>query len=131
VIRTTIAEAGGKVPIVIGVTSSCGVNARALAREAEHAGASALIAMPPQVQRASEPEIRAYYAAIAEGSRLPLFLQNYGGAGGTPMSARLMAELLRDIPSVQFVKEETDFSGPMITAVIEASGSNLKGVMGG
>src|SRR4029450_11066107 len=66
VIRTTITEAGGKVPIVIGVTSSCGVNARALAREAERAGADALIAMPPQVQRASEPEIRAYYAAIAE-----------------------------------------------------------------
>ena len=131
VVRTTIAEIDGKVPVVVGVTSSCGVNARAFAREAEREGADAVMAMPPQVQRASEPEIRAYYATIAGASGLPIFLQNYGGPGGTPMSARLMADLLRDLPTVQFVKEETEFSGPMISSVIEAAGPHLKGVMGG
>jgi 4-hydroxy-tetrahydrodipicolinate synthase len=32
---------------------------------------------------------------------------------------------------VRFVKEETEFSGMMITAVREAAGETLKGVMGG
>jgi 4-hydroxy-tetrahydrodipicolinate synthase len=113
-----------KIPVVIGGTSSCGVIARGLARETEAAGADALIAMPPQVQRASEPEIKAYYAAIAEASDLPLFLQNYGGPGGTPMSARLRAELVRSLPSVRYVKGETD-------AVIEAGGPRLLEVIGG
>jgi 4-hydroxy-tetrahydrodipicolinate synthase len=101
VVSTVVDETSRKIPVVIGVTSSCGVIARGPAREAEAAGADALIAMPPQVQRASEPEIKAYYAAIAEASDLPLFLQNYGRPGGTPMSARLMAELVRSLPSGQ------------------------------
>jgi dihydrodipicolinate synthase/N-acetylneuraminate lyase len=127
VVSTVIDETSRKIPVVIGVTSSCGVIARGLAREAEAAGADALIAMSPQVQRASEPEIKAYYAAIAEASDLPLFLQNYGRPGGTPMSARLMAELVRSLPSVRYVKEETEASGPVMSAVIEAAGPRLLG----
>jgi dihydrodipicolinate synthase/N-acetylneuraminate lyase len=119
------------VPVVVGVTSSCAVIARDSARDAQRAGADAIIAMPPQVQRASEPEIKAYYGAIAGASDLPLFLQNYGGPGGTPMSARLMAELVRTLPTVQFVKEETESSGTVMSAVIEAAGPRLLGVMGG
>ena len=49
VVATVIAEAERKVPVVIGVTSSCGVTARELARDAQRQGADAIIAMPPQV----------------------------------------------------------------------------------
>jgi 4-hydroxy-tetrahydrodipicolinate synthase len=94
-------------------------------------GAAALIAMPPTVQRASEAEIKAYYHAIDESTSLPIFLQNYGGPGGTPMSPRFMAELLHELPDVKFVKEETEFSSIMITAVQQAAGADLHGIMGG
>jgi dihydrodipicolinate synthase/N-acetylneuraminate lyase len=47
------------------------------------------------------------------------------------MSARLMAELVRSLPSVRYVKGETDASGPVMSAVIEAAGPRLLEVIGG
>ena len=129
--ETMVAEASGRATVVAGVTSPTGMIASSRARHAQAAGADALMAMPPSVQRATEPEIKAYYGMIDAATTLPIFLQNYGGPGGTPMSARFMAELLRDLPNVRFVKEETEFSSIMTTAVIEAAGADLEGVMGG
>jgi 4-hydroxy-tetrahydrodipicolinate synthase len=131
VVSTVIDEANRKLPVIVGVTSSCAIIACELARDAQEMGADAIIAMPPQVQRASEPEIKAYYAAISGACDLPLFLQNYSGPGGTPMSARLMEELVRTLPTVQYVKEETESSGTVMSAVIETAGPKLLGVMGG
>jgi dihydrodipicolinate synthase/N-acetylneuraminate lyase len=131
VVEAVIAETAGRVPVVAGVTASCASLAVEWARHARESGADALMAMPPFVQRASEAEIRSYYGAIAEEGGLPLFIQNYSGPGGTPMSAAFMATLLRDLAHVDYVKEETEFAGPMVTAIMEAAGSTLKGVMGG
>jgi len=131
VIRTVIEEGRGRAVVVAGVTASTRLIAAGLAREAEAMGADAVMAMPPNMARATEGEIREYYAAIDAAGSLPIFLQNYAGAGGTPMAPRLMAELLRDLPDVRFVKEETEFSSAMMTQTIEAAGPALEGMMGG
>jgi dihydrodipicolinate synthase/N-acetylneuraminate lyase len=131
VMRTVIEEAAGRAPVIAGVTASTRLIAAGLAREAEAMGADALMAMPPNMARATDDEIRDYYAAIDEAGRLPIFLQNYQGAGGTPMSPRLIADLLRDLPDVRFVKEETEFSSAMMSRIVEASGPALEGIMGG
>jgi len=131
VTRTVIEAAAGRTVTVAGVTASTHLIAAKLAREAEAMGADALIAMPPNMHRATEGEIKQYYAAIDAAGRLPIFLQNYNGAGGTPMSARLIAELLRELPDVRFVKEETEYSSAMMTQIAEAAGPALEGIMGG
>jgi 4-hydroxy-tetrahydrodipicolinate synthase len=131
VTRTVIEEGHGHAVVVAGITAPTRSIAAELAREAEAWGADALMAMPPNMARATEAEIRAYYAAIDAAGSLPIFLQNYAGAGGTPMSPRLMADLLRTLPDVRFVKEETEFSSAMMTLTIEAAGPALEGVMGG
>ena len=131
VTRTVIEEGRGKAVVVAGVTASSSLLAAELAREAAAMGADALMAMPPNMQRGTEAEIKEYYAAIDVAGTLPIFLQNYGGAGGTPMSARLIAEPLRELPDVRFVKEETEFSSALMTQIIEAAGPALQGIMGG
>ncbi|HEY0420421.1 MAG TPA: dihydrodipicolinate synthase family protein [Acetobacteraceae bacterium] len=131
VTRTLVEEGRGKAVVVAGVTAPTRLLAAELAREAEAMGADALMAMPPNMQRGTEAEIKEYFAAIDAAGSLPIFLQNYGGAGGTPMSPRLCAELLRDLPDVRFVKEETEFSSAMMTQIVEASGPALEGIMGG
>lgn len=131
VTRTVIEEGRGKAVVVAGVTASTSLLAAELAREAEAMGADALMAMPPNMQRGTEAEIKEYYAAIDAAGTLPIFLQNYGGAGGTPMSARLIAELLRELADVRFVKEETEFSSALMTQIIDAAGPALEGIMGG
>lgn len=131
VTRTVLEEAKGHVLSIVGISCSCAPIACDLAREAEEAGADALMAMPPNFQRPSEGEIRSFYEAIDAASTLPMFLQNYAGPGGTPMPVRLMADLLRKIPTVQFVKEETEFSSVAMTELLQAAGNDCLGVMGG
>lgn len=131
VVEITVDETRKRVPVVATVTASCAPLAVGYTRQAAQAGADMIMAMPPFVQRASDAEIREYYKAIAGASELPVCIQNYTGPGGTPMSAPFLASLLKEIPNVEYVKEETDFPGPMISAVQEAAGKDLKGVMGG
>lgn len=131
VTRTVIEAAGGKVTTVAGVTASTSRLAASFAAEAKAMGADSVMAMPPNMQRASEPEIREYYAAIDKAAGLPIFLQNWNGPGGTPMSAGLVADLLRTVPNLRFVKEETDFASTMMTAIAKAAGPALEGIMGG
>jgi dihydrodipicolinate synthase/N-acetylneuraminate lyase len=131
VTETVITAAAGRALTIAGISSTCWPIACELARHAADHGADALMAMPPTFQRASEAEIRAYYTAIDKVSSLPIFLQNYGGPGGTPMSIRLMADLLRSLPNVKLVKEETEFSSVALTEIQAASGEHCLGVMGG
>ncbi len=131
VTRTVIEAAAGRTVVVAGVTASTQLIATSLAREAEAMGADALIAMPPNMHRATEGEMKEYFAAIDAAGGLPIFLQNYAGAGGTPMSPRFMAELLRELPDVRFVKEETEYSSAMMTQIADAAGPALEGIMGG
>jgi dihydrodipicolinate synthase/N-acetylneuraminate lyase len=131
VVQAMVEEARGKAVTVVGVTAATAIAAAELARHAEALGADALMAMPPYIQRGSEAEIRAYYRAIDEAGSLPIFLQNYGGPGGTPMAARFIGELVRELPDLRFVKEETEFASVMMTAITDASGPALHGIMGG
>jgi dihydrodipicolinate synthase/N-acetylneuraminate lyase len=131
VVEAVIDETKGRVPVVIGVTASCESLAVEWAKHAERTGANFLMAMPPTVNRASNAEIRDYYKSISDATLLPICIQNYAGPGGTPLSAEFMAVLLRDIPRVDFVKEETDLSGPVISTLIQTAEKNLHGVMGG
>src|SRR5436305_349950 len=63
-----LAEAKGRVRSIVGISSSCAAIACDLAREAEDAGADALMAMPPNFQRPSEAEIRTFFEAIDKTS---------------------------------------------------------------
>lgn len=131
VAEAVVGKAKGKAATIVGVSSSCRTLAVEHARHAERIGADAVMSMPPTFQKGTESEIRDYYRAISDSCGLPIFLQNYGGPGGSYMSPSFMAGLLRDIPNVRFVKEETEFSSVVITEVAKLAGSDLKGTMGG
>jgi 4-hydroxy-tetrahydrodipicolinate synthase len=131
VAEVVVEEAQGKTTAMVGISSTCAPIAGDHARHAESIGADGLMAMPPTFQRPSEGETRAYYREIADASALPIMLQNYGGPGGTAMSPRLMADLLREIPSVRYVKEETEFSSVLMSEIQAVAGGDLAGVMGG
>jgi 4-hydroxy-tetrahydrodipicolinate synthase len=131
VARTVIDEARGRTLTIAGVTGATRLIAASLAREAKAIGADAVMAMPPTVQRASDSEIQDYYRAIDDSSDLPIFVQNWNGPGGTPMSAALVGDLLRRLPNARFVKEETEFASSMMTAIAANAGPALEGIMGG
>jgi dihydrodipicolinate synthase/N-acetylneuraminate lyase len=126
-----VEEVAGRVPVVIGVSAVSDVVAAQFARHARAIGADAVIAMPPYVRKAGPEEIVAYYRAVAEAARLPVFIQDFVAPIGTPMPADLMARLLREIDHVDYVKEETIPAGHVMTALFALAGDALRGVMGG
>lgn len=123
-------QVAGRVPVIVGVTAGSTRLAVELAAHAKQAGADAIIAMPPHVRHPSGAGIIDFYKSIADASNLPVWIQNFFPPMGTPMSAELVARVLREVPGVGFVKEETFNSLQMISSIQDLAGSDLQGIMG-
>jgi dihydrodipicolinate synthase/N-acetylneuraminate lyase len=127
-----VEQAAGQVPVVIGVSGVSTAASVRFARRARDAGADAVIAMPPYVKHAPVEEIFDYYAAVARACHpLPVWIQDYVGPIGTPMSAALLARLLCEIEGVDYLKEESAYAPQVMSEVSARAGSALKGIMGG
>lgn len=131
VAQIVVEEAKGRAATVVGISTTCWPLAVENARHAEAIGADGLMAMPPTFQRPTEKEIRTFYSAISDATSLPIFVQNYGGPGGTSMSAQLVADLIKTVPNARFLKEETDFASVVMSEVMTLAGDALEGTMGG
>ena len=76
-------------------------------------------------------DLKAHYRAIGAATALPLVLQNVIGQGATTMSAPLIAELVNEIPTARFVKEESGYPAQTVGEIIRLCGDKVEGVMGG
>jgi len=126
-VELVVKAAAGRAPVVAGVAGTVAAAARETARAAADAGADAVIALPPYLSSGTRAEIKAYYTAIAEESELPVFIQ-HSQAG---MDASLLSELLRELDSVHYIKEEMPPSAHQISAVLAQVGNECRGVFGG
>ncbi len=126
-VEVVVGAAAGQVPVVVGVTAPVTPIAVEYARHARQVGADAVIALPAYPDAGSREYIRDYYRAIADAAQMPVFIQHTGGS----LNVTLMAELLRDIDWVRYIKEETPPSGHSISAAIQAAGEHCHGVFGG
>jgi dihydrodipicolinate synthase/N-acetylneuraminate lyase len=130
--EVVIAQASGRVPVVIGTAAPNAGTAELLTQHARDAGAAGVIAMPPYVVRLDPESIRDYYARIARAAGgLPVVLQNVGGEVGAPLSAAFVAQIASDVPAVRYVKEETLPSTHRIAELRRVAGDRLSGVFGG
>jgi 4-hydroxy-tetrahydrodipicolinate synthase len=126
-VEAVIGTAAGQVPVVVGVSAPATPIAVRHARHAARAGADAIIALPAYPSAGSRDEMWAYYRAIAEAAERPVFIQHTGGG----LNASLMAEMIREIDWVQYIKEETPPSGHSISAALAAVDEHCQGVFGG
>lgn len=116
------------------VVGTAGVNAReaaALSRHAESVGADAVVAMPPFASRVAPAQVPLYYRRIAEATSLPIVVQNQSGPLANVMSADLIVRMARQMPAIQYVKEESGICTHMISALLRTGAGVLKGVFGG
>lgn len=75
-IKRTVAQVAGRVPVLVGITDTSFVESVALARFAADTGATALVASAPYYFPLGQPELREYIQRIAAEMPLPLFLYN-------------------------------------------------------
>lgn len=131
-VTTTLVErTAGRVPVMVGVSGASTRAAIEFARHAEAVGADALMAMPPYIRHCTPDQIVTFYQDLGRATRLPICVQNYVAPVGTPMSAALVARLLREIDTVVYVKEETATAPQMVSAILALAGDACQGVMGG
>lgn len=73
VVRTTVEETGGRVPVIAGVGLNAPLSTE-LARQAARAGAAGILAFPPYYPLADEEGVLAYYQAICEATPLGVLI---------------------------------------------------------
>lgn len=125
-------QAGGRLPVIVGVSGVSLTASRLYARRAVETGADAVIAMPPYVRHAPPDEVFGFYAEVARAADgLPVWIQHYVAPIGTPMSSELIVRMLREIPNVDYLKEESASAPQVMTRVRDLAGGALRGTMGG
>lgn len=126
-IRWTVEENGGRIPIIAGITAQSAHQAVEFAAFAREVGADGIIAMPPYSARATDDEIVDFYRRIGDAARLPVFIQNYIPPVGTPMSPELCIRIIKEAEYVCYVKEETQYSSHVLTKIAQLAEELPKG----
>ncbi len=104
VIRFAIECANGRVKIIAGAGSNDTACAADLAKEAEEAGADALLIVTPYYNKATQNGLVAHYKYIAERVSLPIILYNVPSRTGVNIKPETYAKLA-DIDNIVAIKE--------------------------
>jgi dihydrodipicolinate synthase/N-acetylneuraminate lyase len=132
VAEVIVEQCARRIPVVVGVSGASTAAAALYARHARECGADSVIAMPPYVRHPPADEIFGFYSEVARAAEgLPVWFQDYVAPVGTPMAPALLARMLREIPGVDYLKEETLLAPQVMSAVQKLAGDALRGTMGG
>ena len=127
VTRTVVQQARGRVPVVINSGGPVAELAVLYSRMAAGDGADALMVRPPNFLPAGPDQVIAYFKAISDAARLPIFIQD---TPETPVSGGLARRIAESCPNVRYIKVES-LPPPYQVAQAVAACGDLLGVFGG
>lgn len=129
VVRSAVAAVGDRAPVALGIASLTTVEAVAMAKAAQAAGAKGLMVLPPYVYSSDWREMKAHVSAIIAATPLSCMLYNNPPAYKTDFLPEQIAELAAEHPNLRAVKES---SGDVrrVTAIRAVCGSRLDVLVG-
>ncbi len=127
VTRTVVAQARGRVPVVINTGGPVAELAVLYSQTAADDGADALMVRPPTFLPAGPDQVIAYFKAISDAVRLPIFIQE---TSETPVSGGLARRIAESCPNVRYIKVESLPPPYQVGQAVAACG-DLLGVFGG
>jgi len=101
-----------------------------LGRHAQERGAAAFMVAAPADRKDVTGQIE-FFASLAQELRAPIMLQNVPPPAGAGLPPEALVEILRAVPAIAYVKEETLPSGQRLTVLRERAPASLRGVFGG
>lgn len=104
VVRITVEQGAGRVPIVAGAGSNDTKKAIALSQAMKDAGATHLLHASPMYNKPQQRGIVAHFRAIAEAVDLPIVVYNVPGRTASNIEAKTTLELAT-IPGIVAIKE--------------------------
>lgn len=105
VIRFTVAEARGRVPVVAGTGSNSTHEAIELTRLAHEARADAMLVVAPYYNKPSQEGLFRHFCAVAETTDKPIILYSIPARCGIEISVDVIARLRAKYAHVAWVKE--------------------------
>ncbi|HEX7916578.1 dihydrodipicolinate synthase family protein [Rudaea sp.] len=107
ILRTLVVALGERAPVIPGIAALSTAEAVRLAREAKASGCRGLMVLPPYVYSTDWREMGAHMRAVIEATDLPCMIYNNPIAYKTDFSPAQIAELAKQYPNVQAVKESS------------------------
>ena len=107
VAEATVDAVAKRVPAVIGTAAISTKVAVALSKQAQRAGADAIIVNPQSYWLPTEDELFDHYAAIARAVDIPVMVYNNPGTTKIDMSPKFIARLFKEFPHFTSVKESS------------------------
>ena len=123
VIEVCVAEARGRVPVLIGTGAEWTRDAVALAREAETMGADGVMVIPPFYSSPTEDELFEHYRRIGEAISLPIMIYNNPATANVDLLPKTVARL-SEIDNVLYIKEST-LEVTRVRDIVELCGDRL------
>ena len=108
IIRTVKDEAAGKIMVAAGAGTNDTKHAVELAKNAEKAGAAALLSVAPYYNKPSQEGMYQHYRHIAEAVSVPIIIYNVPGRTGCNVTASTILRLARDFENIAAVKEASE-----------------------
>lgn len=108
--RAYIQAANGRVPVVAGTGALSTAETIELSRDAEEAGADALMIVPPFYDTPSFEEIVVHYRAVSKVVDIPIMFYNIPDATGLDVSAEQFGRLGREAGVACYKDTSGDFS---------------------
>jgi 4-hydroxy-tetrahydrodipicolinate synthase len=124
--REELAEAAcrsarGRGSAVISVGAESSHTAEGFARQAERAGADAVMAVPPIAVTLAEEQLLDYYRRILRALAIPVIVQDASGYVGRPLSIALLARLQDEFGERVLFKPEAMPIGPRLSELLAAT----------
>jgi len=105
VIRTVVAAAGGKVPVVPGVGTNSTAKSVEMVKKVSALGVDGLLAIVPYYNKPTQAGMTAHFSAMAKATRLPIILYNIPGRTGVNMHPATVLGLRKKFSNIAGIKE--------------------------
>ncbi len=106
-LKATVAQSKGRVPVLSGVAENSTVLACSFVREAEQTGVSGFMVLPAMIYKADSREALAHFRAVAQATKLPIMIYNNPVAYSVDVTPEMFVELA-DVPNIVAIKESSD-----------------------
>lgn len=131
-LKIVVDAVASRVPVVAGASAADWREVVEHGRTASALGIRHLMVQPPKSVGTDAPALIEFLGRIVEAlPEVEIILQNAPAPRGSDLSPQAIVEIVRALPQVTYVKEETLPAGPAISHIIAHAPSTLKGVIGG
>lgn len=105
VIKTVVAAAKGKVPVVPGVGTNSTAKSVEMVKKVSALGVDGLLAIVPYYNKPTQEGMTAHFSELAKATRLPIVLYNIPGRTGVNMLPATALALRRKFQNIAGIKE--------------------------